>query len=51
MNLFPKINSSSDFVSEKMYYSTLSDNVTKYYVKGYAEKYLVKGHKNPRDFL
>lgn len=37
MNLFPNIDITSTFVSEKMYYSLLSENITKYYVKGYIE--------------
>ena len=37
MNLFPNIDITSTFVSEKMYYSMLSENITKYYVKGYIE--------------
>lgn len=37
MNLFPNIDITSTFVSEKMYYSMLSENITKYYVQGYIE--------------
>lgn len=37
MNLFTDIDITSTFVSEKMYYSLLSENITKYYVKGYIE--------------
>ena len=38
LDLFPNVEESSTFVSTKMYYETLSSNITKYYVKGYIEK-------------
>ncbi len=38
LDVFPDINATSTFVSEKMYYSELSDDITKYYVHGYIEE-------------
>ena len=37
LNLFPNIEQNSTFVSEKMYYETITSNITKYYVKGHVE--------------
>lgn len=38
LNLFPNVEENSTFVSEKMYYETITSSITKYYVKGYVEK-------------
>lgn len=38
LDVFSDINTTSTFVSEKMYYSELSDSITKYYVQGYIEE-------------
>ena len=38
LDLFSDVDSNSTFVSEKMYYETLSSNLVKYYVKGYIEE-------------
>lgn len=37
LNLFKTVNSSSTFVSKKMYYETINSNITKYYVYGYIQ--------------
>ena len=37
LNLFPNVEESSTFVSEKMYYEIITSNITKYYVKGYIQ--------------
>lgn len=37
LNLFPDVEANSTFVSEKMYYETITSNITKYYVKGHIE--------------
>lgn len=41
LNLFNSVNSQSTFVSKKMYYQTLSSNITKYYVYGYIEENVI----------
>lgn len=38
LSIFPKANSSSTYVSEKMYYQELNSNITKYYVMGYVDE-------------
>lgn len=38
LSLFDPVEYDSTFVSEKMYYEKISQNITKYYVKGYIEK-------------
>lgn len=38
LDLFPKVEQGSTFVSTKMYYQTFSKNIIKYYVKGYIQK-------------
>ena len=38
LNLFGTIEQDSTFVSKKMYYEKLNNNITKYYVYGYVEK-------------
>lgn len=38
LSVFPKVNSSSTFVSEKMYYQELNSNIIKYYVMGYIDE-------------
>ena len=38
LSIFPKVNSSSTYVSEKMYYQELNSNITKYYVMGYIDE-------------
>ena len=37
LDLFPKIEQGSTFISEKMYYEDIDSNIKKYYVKGYIE--------------
>ena len=37
-DLFPKVEQGSTFVSTKMYYETIDNNIKKYYVQGYIEK-------------
>ena len=37
LDLFPKVEQNSNFISEKMYYETVTSNLTKYYVKGHIE--------------
>ena len=36
LDLFSDVGENSTFVSEKMYYENLNNNLTKYYVKGYV---------------
>lgn len=38
LDLFFETDITSTFVSEKMYYEVISNNLTKYYVKGYVEE-------------
>ena len=38
LNYLPQVNNSSTFVSRKMYYQKINENVTKYYVYGYIEE-------------
>lgn len=38
MDLFFDVTETSTFVSEKMYYEYVSENVNKYYVKGYVQE-------------
>ena len=38
LDLFEQLESDSTFVSRKMYYQELDNNITKYYVYGYVEK-------------
>ena len=38
MNFFQNVGSDSTFVSKKMYYQNINDNITKYYVYGVIEK-------------
>jgi len=38
MDLFIDVEGDSTFISQKMYYSNINSNITKYYVKGYIEK-------------
>lgn len=38
LSLFPVVDQGSTFVSTKMYYQNISNNITKYYVEGYIEK-------------
>lgn len=38
INLFGNVDPDSTFVSRKMYYQKLNDNITKYFVYGYLEK-------------
>ena len=38
MDLFSSINENSTFLSRKMYYQEINDNITKYYVYGYAQQ-------------
>ena len=38
MNFFKNVGSDSTFVSKKMYYQNINDNITKYYVYGVIEK-------------
>lgn len=38
LGLFSNIDTDSTFVSRKMYYEKINQNITKYYVKGYVEK-------------
>lgn len=37
LNLFPKIEEGSTFVSTKMFYQNIDGNIKKYYVQGYIE--------------
>lgn len=37
MNVFGKIEENSTFISRKMYYQNISENITKYYVYGYIQ--------------
>lgn len=37
LDLFPKVEQGSTFVSTKMYYETINSNIKKYYVQGYIE--------------
>ena len=37
LDLFPKIEQGSTFVSTKMYYENINTNIKKYYVQGYIE--------------
>ena len=38
LSLFSNVESDSTFVSNKMYYQKLNNDITKYFVKGYIEK-------------
>lgn len=38
LNEFPNVDVDSTFVSNKMYYQKLKNNITKYYVRGYIEE-------------
>lgn len=38
LSIFDSVEENSTFVSKKMYYQNLNDNITKYYVYGYIEK-------------
>lgn len=37
LDLFPKVEQGSTYVSTKMYYETIDSNIKKYYVQGYIE--------------
>lgn len=38
LNLFSSVEENSTFISKKMYYQEINDNITKYYVYGYVQK-------------
>lgn len=38
LSLFPDVSGDSTFVSQKMYYQQITNNITKYYVYGYIEE-------------
>lgn len=46
LNFFPKVGNSPTFVSKKMYYQKLNDNITKYYVYGYIEENMIYDDNN-----
>lgn len=50
INLFPKVDLNSTFVSEKMYYEQQNANLTKYYVKGRIEPNQIYDDSAPIDY-
>lgn len=49
LSMFPEVSSQSTFLSKKMYYQKLSDNVKKYYVYGQIEEESYSGLGNTTD--